>query len=57
MTKLIHQIRSHRPQLRKWGVIKQRVSATDLVTNELIDEINKFDPSKIASEAKAYKPR
>jgi NitT/TauT family transport system substrate-binding protein len=43
--------------LLKWGVIKEKVDAKDLITNELIDEINKFDPGKIAAEAKAYKPR
>ena len=42
--------------LLKWGVIKEKVDAKDLVTNELIDEINKFDAGKIISEAKAYKP-
>jgi NitT/TauT family transport system substrate-binding protein len=40
----------------KTGIIKQRVEGKDLVTNELIDEINKFDPNLIAAEAKAYKP-
>jgi len=43
--------------LLKWGVIKKKVEVKDLVTNQLIDEINKFDQSKIATEAKAYKPR
>ena len=43
--------------LLKWGVIKEKVDAKDLITNELIDEINKFDASKIVAEAKAYKPR
>jgi NitT/TauT family transport system substrate-binding protein len=43
--------------LLKWGVIKQKVDVQDLITNELIDDINKFDQSKIAAEAKAYKPR
>jgi NitT/TauT family transport system substrate-binding protein len=42
--------------LLKWGVIKEKVDAKDLITNELIDEINKFDAGKIISEAKAYKP-
>jgi len=42
--------------LFKWGVIKEKVDAKDLITNELIDEINKFDASKIVAEAKAYKP-
>jgi NitT/TauT family transport system substrate-binding protein len=39
----------------KWGIIKQKVDANDLITNELIDEINRFDAAKIAAEAKAYK--
>ncbi len=40
----------------KWGIIKQPVEGRDLITNELIDEINKFDPAQIAAEARAYKP-
>jgi NitT/TauT family transport system substrate-binding protein len=40
----------------KWGIIKQKVEATDLVTNEFIDEINQFDANAIAAQAKAYKP-
>jgi NitT/TauT family transport system substrate-binding protein len=43
--------------LFKWGVIKQMVDVKDLITNELIDEINKFDGTKIAAEAKAYQHR
>jgi hypothetical protein len=41
--------------LLKWGVIKQRVETADLITNELVGEINRLDMAKIASEAKAYK--
>ena len=41
--------------LLKWGVIKQKVTAQDLVTNELIDEINRFDLGKVVADAKAYK--
>jgi NitT/TauT family transport system substrate-binding protein len=41
--------------LLKWGVIKQKVDVKDVVTNELIDDINKFDASKVVAEAKAYK--
>jgi NitT/TauT family transport system substrate-binding protein len=41
--------------LLKWGVIKDKVSADDLVTNELIGEINSFDAGKVAAEARAYK--
>ena len=40
--------------LLKWGVIKQKVDA-DLITNELIDAINTFDPVKVAAESLAYK--
>ena len=43
--------------LFKWGVIKQRVDVKDLITNELINEINKFDPNQIAADAKAYKAK
>ncbi len=39
----------------KWGIIKQKVESNDLITNELIDEINRFDAAKVAAEAKAYK--
>jgi NitT/TauT family transport system substrate-binding protein len=41
--------------LLKWGVLKQKVDARDLVTNDLIDDINKFDPAEIARQAKSYK--
>jgi NitT/TauT family transport system substrate-binding protein len=41
--------------LLKWKVIKQKVPATDLVTNEMIDEVNRFDAKRIAADAKAYK--
>jgi len=33
------------------------VAAKDLITNELIDGINKFDPNQIAAAAKDYKVR
>ena len=38
--------------LLKWGVLKQKVEAADILTNELIEEINKFDPAEIAALAK-----
>jgi NitT/TauT family transport system substrate-binding protein len=37
------------------GVLKQKIDAKELVTNELIEEINKFDAAAIEKEAKAYK--
>jgi hypothetical protein len=33
------------------------VEAADLMTNELIGEINRFDPEPIAKAARDYKPR
>ena len=41
--------------LVKWKVIEAKVSASELVTNELIDEVNRFDPSQIAAQARAWK--
>jgi NitT/TauT family transport system substrate-binding protein len=37
------------------GVLKQKIDAKELVTNDLIDDINKFDAADIAKQAKAYK--
>jgi NitT/TauT family transport system substrate-binding protein len=39
----------------KYGIIKDKIPAKDLITNDLIDAINRFDASKVAAEAKAYK--
>jgi NitT/TauT family transport system substrate-binding protein len=39
----------------KTGIIKQAVTAQELVTNDLIDEINRFDPEQITAEARAYR--
>jgi NitT/TauT family transport system substrate-binding protein len=41
--------------LVKWKVISARVPATDLVTNDLIEDINRFDAAAIAAQAKAYR--
>jgi NitT/TauT family transport system substrate-binding protein len=41
--------------LVRWKVIKEKVPATDIVTNELIDEVNRFDAAAVAAEAKAWK--
>jgi hypothetical protein len=39
------------------GIIKQPVDARDLITNELIEEINWSDAGQVAADAKAYKLR
>jgi len=41
--------------LLKWNVIRDKVPATELVTNELIDDINRFDATRVAAQAKSYK--
>ena len=41
--------------LVKWSVITQKVPTADLITNELIGEINRMDAGKIATEAAAYR--
>ena len=38
--------------LLKWGVLKQKVEASDIITNELIEDINKFDPAEITDLAR-----
>jgi NitT/TauT family transport system substrate-binding protein len=38
-----------------WGVLKEKVDARDLLTNDLIDEINRFDAAQVAAEARAWK--
>ncbi|MCX7380119.1 MAG: ABC transporter substrate-binding protein [Alphaproteobacteria bacterium] len=39
--------------LVKWNVVPQKVAAADLVTNDLIDDINKFDAAAVIARAKA----
>jgi NitT/TauT family transport system substrate-binding protein len=41
--------------LVKYGVLKEKIDANDLVTNDLIDDINKFDQAAIVAMAKGYK--
>jgi len=38
--------------LLKWGVISARVPVQDMITNELIVEINRFDSAKIVADAR-----
>ncbi|MFL5068511.1 MAG: ABC transporter substrate-binding protein [Xanthobacteraceae bacterium] len=41
--------------LLKNGVIKEKVAVTDLITNALIDDINKFDANAIKTTAQGYR--
>lgn len=41
--------------LVKWGVITQKVPTSDLITNDLIENVNRMDTGKIAAEARAYR--
>jgi NitT/TauT family transport system substrate-binding protein len=43
--------------LLKQGVIKAKTDAKDLVTNDLLDEIDNFDEAAVVAEAKAYKAK
>ena len=36
---------------QKWSAPKEKLPVAELVTNDLIAEINKFDATKIAAEA------
>lgn len=40
--------------LYKWGMFKQPLPAKDLISNSWINEINNFDPARVAAQAKAY---
>ncbi len=40
--------------LLKWGVLSTKVNVQDVITNELIGEINRFDADGIAAGAKAF---
>jgi hypothetical protein len=39
----------------KNGLLKEKTATTDLITNDLIDDINKFDPAEIERLAKGWK--
>lgn len=39
------------------GVVKTRVDVKDVITNDLLDEVNRFSPDAVRAEARAYKPR
>lgn len=43
--------------LLKNGVIKAKIVVADMVTNDLLDEINAFDTAAIEAQAKAYKAK
>jgi NitT/TauT family transport system substrate-binding protein len=40
--------------LVKWGVVKHKVPAADLITNDLIGDINTFDAAGVVKAAKTY---
>jgi hypothetical protein len=41
--------------LLQQNVIKQKLAAQEAFTNELIDDINKFDATEVTAMARAYK--
>ena len=42
--------------LVKWKVVPVAVPSADVVTNDLVDDMNGFDQAKIEADAKAWKP-
>lgn len=42
------------PEAAVRGVLKQKVETSDLISNKLIEEINRLDVGKVAADAKAY---
>ena len=43
--------------MQKWGVTKEKIPANELITNDLINEINDFNQAEIIAMAKAYKEK
>jgi NitT/TauT family transport system substrate-binding protein len=39
------------------GVVKTKVDVKDLITDELLDDVNKFDADAIRKEARAFKAK
>jgi NitT/TauT family transport system substrate-binding protein len=42
--------------LTKWSVVPAGTPASDVVTNDLVDDMNAFDQGKIQEQAKTWKP-
>lgn len=60
-TKWGENVEANYTDYMKWlleqGILKEKVATGDIITNELIDEINKFDSAAVIAEAKAYKTK
>lgn len=39
------------------GVLKEKIATSDIITNDLIEDINAFDAAAVIAEAKAYKAK
>lgn len=52
---LVSNYQAYLDFLRHRGQLKQPVQAADVITNDLIADIDDFDAVAVASEAKAYK--
>ncbi len=46
---------SYEDFLLRWGVIKEKVPVADLITNDLIAEVNQFDPAAVTAAARGYR--
>jgi NitT/TauT family transport system substrate-binding protein len=60
-TKWGENVEANYTEYMKWlleqGILKEKVATGDIITNELIDDINKFDSAAVIAEAKAYKTK
>jgi NitT/TauT family transport system substrate-binding protein len=43
--------------LLEWGIIEERVRAQDLITSELIGEVNQFNVNEVMAPARAYRAK
>jgi NitT/TauT family transport system substrate-binding protein len=43
--------------MQKWAVTKEKIPANELITNDLIDEINNFNQADVIAAAKAYRSK
>jgi NitT/TauT family transport system substrate-binding protein len=49
--------RAYLDWLTAQGVVKTKVDVKDLITDELLDDVNKFDADAIRKDARAFKPK
>lgn len=51
----VGQYEAYEEFLVRWGVVRQKVPATELVTNDLVPDIDAFDAAQVQAQARAYR--